>query len=400
MARKRARGQNEGSIFQRKDGRWVGQLSLGWKNGRRERTYFYGNTASSVQDQMTAAKEKRRRGIPVKDDSRTVARLLDDWLASIKSSVRTRTYEKYQDTVRIHLKPSVGRLKIEKLMPQDVQKLLDEKLAGGLHPRTVQSVKQVLSYALNEAVRWQLLSRNVAMLVKGPKIPQREMNVWNEEQARKFLETCTGKPLDALYTVALFTGLRRGEILALRWSDLELDAGMLMVRRNMQRTRSRGIVFEEPKTKKGRRSINLAPPVIAALRAHRKRQLETRLACGPEWKDQDLVFCTGLGTPLDPRTLALDYERMIEKSKLPRITFHSLRHTFATIGLTKNVNPKVMADMLGHSKVSVTLDVYSHALPNLQAEAAGRIAQALISSTTIAIPFLAPLVASRPISML
>jgi len=275
------------------------------------------------------------------------------------------------------LVPRLGRFRIEKLAPRDVQALLDEKLAAGLHPRTVQGIIQILSYALNEGMRWELLSRNVAALVRGPKIPRHEMTVWTEKQARHFLDCCDREPLGALYVLALFTGLRRGELSGLRWSDVDLDAGLVTVRRSLQRSRTRGLIFEEPKTEKARRSIRLAPAVVSALKAHRKRQAETRLAAGPLWQDGDLVFCTGIGTPLDPRNLGLDYDRMIEKSKLPRIRLHDLRHTFATIGLSKNIHPKVMSEMLGHSKIALTLDVYSHALPSLQADAADKIAEAL-----------------------
>jgi integrase len=377
MAKSKRRGQGEGNVYQRADGRWCSRLSHGWLNGKRVRKWFYGATAANVQDQLTVAKGKKLAGVPIDGGRPTVARHLDDWLAAIKSSVRDRTFERYQDIAKKHLKPELGRIRLEKLKPRDVQALLDEKLKGGLHPRTVQGIRQVLSYALNEAMRWELLSRNVAALVRGPKAPQHEMTVWNEEQARHFLDCCDREPLGALYVLALHTGLRRGELSALRWSDADIDAGLVTVRRSLQRSRTRGLIFEEPKTEKARRSIRLAPAVVAALKAHRKRQAETRLGAGPLWQDGDLVFCTGIGTPLDPRTLGIDYDRMIEKSKLPRIRLHDLRHTFATIGLSKNIHPKVMSEMLGHSKIALTLDVYSHALPSLQADAADKIAEAL-----------------------
>ena len=371
------RGQNEGSIFERKDGRWCGIISLGWRDGKRRRKAVYGSTAAEVQDKLTPLKSKKLSGLPIETDRRTVARFLVDWLASVKSSVRVRTFEAYESTVNKHIVPQVGRVKLEKLGPQDVQALLDAKLASGLHPRTVTGIRLVLCYALNQAMRWELLSRNVAALVKGPKIPHREMKVWTEDQARKFIECCDSERLGALYVLALYTGLRRGELCALRWSDVDLDTRVASVRRSLQRTRTAGLVFEEPKTEKARRSINLAPAVISALRAHRKRQAETRLAAGSLWQDKGLIFPTGIGTPMDPRALGIDYDRMIEKSKLPRIRLHDLRHTFATIGLGQGVHPKVMSDMLGHSKVSLTLDVYSHALPSFQTEASEKIAQAL-----------------------
>src|SRR5271155_5580216 len=229
MAKIKRRGAGEGNIYQRADGRWCARLSLGWKNGKRERKWFYGLNAADVQDQLTVAKAKKLAGVPIDSDRPTVARHLADWLASIKSSVRTRTFEKYEDTVNKHLVPHLGRIRLEKLAPRDVQALLDEKLKN-LHPRTVQGIRQVLSYALNEAMRWELLSRNVAALVRGPKIPSHEMTVWTEEQARTFLDCSEREPLGALYVLALFTGLRRGELSGLRWSDLDLDAGLVSVR--------------------------------------------------------------------------------------------------------------------------------------------------------------------------
>ena len=214
------RGQNEGTIFERKDGRWCGIISLGWRDGKRRRKAVYGTTAAEVQDKLTPLKSKKLSGVPIETDRRTVARFLADWLSSVKSSVRVRTFEKYESTVNKHIVPQFGRMKLEKLGPQDVQALLDAKLAAGLHPRTVTGIRLVLCYALNQAMRWELLSRNVAALVKSPKIPRHEMKVWTEDQARKFIECCDNEPLGALYVLALYTGLRRGELCALRWSDV------------------------------------------------------------------------------------------------------------------------------------------------------------------------------------
>lgn len=378
MAKRRLR--KEGSIFQRKsDGLWCATISLGYgENRRRKRKTVYGSTAAKVQAKLLALKNKQQIGLPI-DDTRTLERFLAGWLMSVKSTVRMRTFEKYESTVNKHIVPQLGRVKLEELQPQDVRVPLAAKLAAGLHPRTVSGIRLVLCYALNQAMNDGLLGRNVAALVKGPKIPSHEMKVWTEEQARTFLECCDKEPLGALYVLALHSGLRRGELCALRWSDVDLDKGVAAVSRSLQRTRTDGLVFEEPKSVKSRRSVSLAPAVISALKAHRARQAETRLAAGSLWQDNGLLFPTGIGTPMDPRNLGLDYDRMIEKSKLPRIRLHDLRHTFATIGLGRGVHPKVMSDMLGHSKVSLTLDVYSHALPTFQTEASDKIAQALAS---------------------
>jgi integrase len=372
----RRRGQGEGSVFQLPDGRWVAEISLPSRLGKRRRKKFYDTTAAKVRAKVLAYRASQQDGVVV-DDALTVKRLLTDWLASVKSTVRIRSYEKYESIVNKHLLPDLGRIRLEKLSPQHVQTLIDAKLAAGLHPNTVSGIKIVLSHALSQAMRFSMIGRNVAALVRGPKIPRHEMSVRTQEQAAHFIECCDKEPLGAFYVLKLHTGLRRGEGTALRWQDVDLVAGIATIKRSLQRSNTQGLIFEEPKSVKSRRSISLAPAVIAALKAHRARQNETRLAAGPEWQDNDLIFCTGIGTPIDPRSLSLDYDRMIEKSELPRIRLHDMRHTFATIGLGHGVHPKVMSDMLGHSKVSLTLDVYSHALPSFQTEASDKIAHAL-----------------------
>ena len=272
------RGQNEGSIFERKDGRWCGIISLGWTDGKRHRKAVYGATAAEVQDKLTALKSKKLSGVPIETDRRTVARFLTDWLASVKSSVRVRTFEKYESTVNKHIVPQFGRVKLEKLGPQDVQSLLDAKLAAGLHPRTVTGIRLVLCYALNQAMRWELLSRNVAALVKSPKIPRREMKVWTEDQARKFIECCDSEPLGALYVLALYTGLRRGELCALRWSDVDLDTGVATVRRSLQRTHTAGLSIRGTEN---RESTTLDQPRTRShLRAQGASQAPSRGAAG------------------------------------------------------------------------------------------------------------------------
>jgi integrase len=372
----RRRGQGEGSVFQLPSGQWVMEITLPPRLGKRRRKKFYASTAAKVRAKVQAYRASQKEGVAI-DDTLTVKRLLTDWLASVKSTVRIRSYEKYDSIVNKHLIPELGRIRLEKLAPQDVQTLIDAKLAAGLHPNTVTGIKIVLSHALSQAMRFSMIGRNVAALVRGPKIPRHEMSVWTQEQAAHFIECCDKEPLGAFYVIKLHTGARRGEISALRWQDVDMVAAVATINRSLQRSNTQGLIFEEPKSVKSRRSISLAPAVISALKAHRARQNETRLAAGPDWQDNDLIFCTGIGTPIDPRGLSLDYDRMIDKAELPRIRLHDMRHTFATIGLARGVHPKVMSDMLGHSKVSLTLDVYSHALPSFQTEASDKIAQAL-----------------------
>ncbi len=380
MASKK-RGQNEGSIFQRKDGRWVGQINQGWRDGKRVRKLIYGRTAAEVRELMTKALRERDLGmLGASGSTPTTQRFLEDWLASVKSSLRIRSYERYAGIIGKHLVPSIGRLKLDKLTPAHVQVLLDSKLSAGLAPRSVQSIRIVLGAALKQGVRWQMVPRNVAELVSGPRVQNREMQVLSPEQARAFLMACQGERLHALYLLALSTGLRRGELLALKWEDMDLDAGTLRVHRSLGRSSSQGIVIAEPKTTQGRRTVRLSSPIVAALRSHRRRQAERRLLEGSDWRDGNYLFTTGIGTPLDPRELGRDFRRMLAKAGLPSLRFHDLRHSAATIALSQGVHPKIVSEMLGHSRISLTLDVYSHSLPTLQAEAADKIAAALITA--------------------
>jgi len=222
-----------------------------------------------------------------------------------------------------------------------------------------------------------MVARNAAELVDGPKVPHREMRFLSPEQARTFLAACKSEPLEGLYLLALATGLRRGELLALKWEDIDFDAGKFSVRRALGRSSTQGIVIAEPKTPQGRRTVRLSSPLVAALKSHRKRQLEQRLQAGAEWREGGYVFTTGIGTTIDPRKLAINYRRMLTKAALPAIRFQDLRHSAATIALSQGVHPKIVSEMLGHSRISLTLDVYSHSLPTLQAEAADRMAVAL-----------------------
>jgi integrase len=226
-------------------------------------------------------------------------------------------------------------------------------------------------------MRWDIVPRNVASLVKGPKTTHHEWTPLDISQARQFLAACQESRLEALYVLALSTGLRRGELLGLRWEDIDLNAGTVSIKRSLQRTSTRGLVFEPPKTALSRRTIKIGANVKAALKVHRVRQLEARLAAGMRWRDTSTVFASGIGTSLDPRQLTIDFRRMLAKADLPLIRFHDLRHSSATLALSQGVHPKIVAEMLGHSRISLTLDVYSHSFPNLQAEAAEKMASVL-----------------------
>lgn len=373
------RAPHEGTIRHRDDGRWEAVLHLGYVGGKRSRKSLYGKTRHEVQQKLVVAQRDLQRGIAPTDDRLTTGTFLDGWLEDVaKVTVRPRTYVSYEQTVRLHLKPTLGRIVLSRLRPQQLQALMNAKLASGLSPRSVGIIHAVLRAALNQAVQWDMVPRNVATLVQSPRAPRAEITPLSPEQARCFLDAVKGDRLEALYSVGLALGLRQGEILGLCWSDVDLDAGTVRVAHALQRVRGR-LELVEPKSLSSRRTIPLPATVARALRAHRSRQLEERLAAGARWHDSDLVFTTALGTPLDSRNVTKRFQAALKRAGLPRLRFHDLRHTAASLMLAQGVSARVVMETLGHSQISLTMNTYSHVVPALQREAADRM-EAILSS--------------------
>jgi integrase len=362
--RKRANG--EGSVYRRKDGRWAASVSL--DHGRRKA--FYGKTRQEVGRKLGAALKARQDGLPVVGERQTVAKFLESWLESTRPTVRPRTFTRYEEYVRLHVIPELGSLTLARLSPQYLQRLYANRLEAGLSPTSVAHLHAVLHRALEQAARWGLTPRNVAKLVTPPRPSRREMATLSPEQARALLQTAEGDRLEALYVLALSTGMRQGELLALRWRDVELEGGSLQVRATLQRTHD-GFQFAEPKTARSRRQVALTRAAADSLRRHRSRQLEERLQMGAAWEDNDLVFANEVGRPIEAGNLIRrSFHPLLQRAALPQVRFHDLRHTAATLALGKGVHPKMVAEMLGHSQIAVTLDLYSHVTPTMQRQAA------------------------------
>lgn len=367
------RGQNEGSIYKRRDGRWVGVISLGYVNRKRKRKAFYGATRREVQERLTSALKTTQEGQPIPPERQSVSQFLEEWLQnSAKPTIRPRTYVRYGEHVRNHISPAIGHIKLAKLTPQHVQALLNEKLGEGLAPATVRYMHAVLRRALKQAFKWDLVSRNVAVLVDAPRVAQKEIEPFTPEQARVFLDAIRGDRLEALYSVALAVGLRKGEVLGLKWSDVHLDKRTLTVRASLQRING-ALVLVEPKSKQSRRTVALPQIVIDTVRVHRVRQIQERLLAGSRWQDHGLVFPTTIGTPMDTRNLTRHFRRALQDAGLPLRRFHDLRHSCASLLLVQGVHPRVVMEILGHSQISLTMNTYSHVIDKLQHEAAAQI---------------------------
>ena len=307
-----------------------------------------------------------------------LSRWLDAWA---KQHTSPRTFERYEEIVKKHLSPALGKVELVKLSPLEIQAYYSQarqngrRKGGGLSARTVLHHHRILRQALSRAVKWDLLTRNPTDKVEPPKAPRLEMCALNEKQSLALLALVEGnRILELPVTLAITTGLRRGEILGLKWSDINFDTAVMSICRTLEESKAR-LEFKQPKTERSRRTVALPTIAVQALRKHRAEQARLRLRLGARYNADDLVCCRIDGRPIHPQTVTQEFIDVIcdSESKLPRVRFHDLRHTHATILLSRGVHPKIVSERLGHSTVGITLDTYSHVLPGMQEKAAAEI---------------------------
>jgi integrase len=371
-------------ITKRKDGRYMARYTVHTQDGPK-RKVIYGRKYKEVEKKLAEARGDTARGIVYDDENLTVGKYLDRWLAdSVRGTVRGSTFSRDKYLVTNHISPSLGRLRLKNLNALQLQGFYRERVDSGLSGSTVQKMHHVLHKALAQAVRWNLIPRNPADAVKAPTPAPKEMRPLSAQEARRLLTTSRDDRLEALYALAVHTGMRRDELLALRWSDVSLgepgtEPGVVRVRRTLTRTEDgNSIALGEPKTKKSGRTVRLTPGARDALKRHRTRQAEERLKAGSAYQNRDLVFATLIGTPINPSNLRnRSWTPLLKKAGLPQITFHDLRHTTASLLFSKNVHPKFVQELLGHASVAFTLDTYSHMLPGMGGEAADAMGHAL-----------------------
>ena len=352
--------------MRRPDGRWEARISFEGK-----RKSFYGKTRQEAARLLAKGLRDRDSGLPLVSERQTLEQYLATWLATIKPTVKPRTYQSYENLLRVHVFPRLGTVSLSKLSPQQLQVLYATDLETGSSTTTVHHIHMVLHRALHAAFRLGLVQRNVCDLVDPPRMVHHEIVVLSAEQVREFLEAVKGERLEALFVLAITTGMRQGELLALRWKDLDLDAASLTIRATLQRLRGQGFVFSSPKTRKSWRKITLSARAVEVLRRHRTQQATEGAALGSGWDEQDLVFPNGMGRPLEGgNVLQRELRPLLAKAGLPKIRFHDLRHTAATLLLLQGVHVKIVSGLLGHASVAITMDLYSHVLPNMQRQAA------------------------------
>ena len=344
---------------------------------RKQRTEVFNGSRKSAEKRWREVQGEIDEGIVVDPQNMRFSELLERWQRDVlPMRVRPSTLANYNVLIRVHILPQLGHLKLDKINPVILQRFYRNKLeqddnqntGGKLSHRTVRYIHSIIRMSLDQAVKWNLVIRNVADIVDQPRETKKEMTVWNPEQVGIFLSFLREHRLYALYFIALATGMRQGEILGLRWSDIDWQTKQFYVATSL----SPGRELSEVKPANSKRNVSVSADVLAVLKQHRVNMLEEKLALGQEYvgNEDQLVFHSSIGTPLSARNVLRHFKAMQKKCGVPEIRFHDLRHTSATLMLMKGIHPKVVSERLGHSSVKFTMEKYSHVLPNMQEEAA------------------------------
>jgi len=387
MAKRRAKG--EGGITQRKDGRWMATVTVGRdSDGKPIRKYFYGKDKKEVTAKLNDTTTAVRHGNYKDPEKRLFGEWLDEWLEVYRDHLKPTTKESYKQLIETHVKPKLGYILLGQLETTPLQRFFNEKKKDGLSPRTVKYIHSVISGALKEAENLGYIPSNPAKAVKLPKQEQKPIRYFDSEQVGKFLQLAKHDHYYPAYLLELWTGLRRGELLALRWGDIDLKEGAVKVSRGMVRTTADGLIFQEPKTLFGKREIGIPPVVCEVLRFHQEKQKREKGEAGEAWtkelkftgdepENNDLVFTNKIGQPLDPRAFSSHFKNLIKGTELEGVTFHGLRHSFAILCLQEGVDPRTTQENLGHHDPGFTLKVYSQATKKMKRDAVDKIGKVL-----------------------
>ena len=376
------RGDGEGSIHQRPNGTWAAQVSLGNDplTGKRKRRSIYGKTRQEVAKKLTKLLREVQTGTYIEPTKTSLKDWLKKWLPTYKrGNLKGGTYEIYERLIDLHIVPALGKIPLAKLQARQIQNFYNAKQAdggrldgkpGGLSTSIVNHFHVIIRQALEQAVNEGLLARNVADATNPPVVRSKKFQPLTEAQLLTFFGQAKGDRLFAAYLVGATTGMRRGEICGLCWDSVNLDKGVIIVQRQLVVLKD-GLKLEETtKSESGKRNIPLTDDAIAELKAYRRQQAQEKLLLGAAYQDNNLVFCKEDGSFIDPREFTKWFQKHLEAAGLPRVRLHDLRHTHATLLLEKGVHAKIVQERLGHSSITVTLDLYSHVAPGLQEQAA------------------------------
>lgn len=374
-----------GSVY-RKGGGWAFRVDAGFQPGTGKRRQMLKQGFRTKKDAENALGEAARdasRGSVVSKSSVKVDEFLADWLDNERSRLRPTTWHSYEMAVT-RITRQLGRYNLQSLTPMQIEKFYSLLLASGgregkpLAPKTVRNTHVVLRKALSDAERLGLVIRNAAASAKPPTATRPDHTTWSSDQVHEFFDAVEDDRLFAAYALLATTGMRRGEVLGLRWSDVDFDGLQLAVSQTLTTAGYKQIVIGPPKTPRSRRHIYLDARTVEVLRDHRKHQREERLAVGQAWDtSNDLVFRDELGAMIHPDQFSQDFGRVVRRLDAPRIRLHDLRHTYATLALKSGIHPKVVSERLGHATIGVTLDLYSQVVPSIARDAADLVAGAM-----------------------
>jgi integrase len=361
----RRRGNNEGSIVKLPSGTYRAQISI---DG--QRLGFTSKSRGECQAWIRKMLDQIDEGLTFKGTQTTLEDFLTGWLVIAKTTLRPKPGQQYEKMAVNHIIPVLGKVKLKDLRPDTIDSFYQNRIKAGVGVRTIRYCHAVLHRALEKAVLLGQLTRNPVDGASPPRMSQAEITVLDETQVVLFLIAAQGNRHEFLFNLAVKTGMRQAELLGLKWADLDWRSGILQVRRQVQRIDGQGFIFCEPKTKTGRRSIQLGETSLQMLRKQFEKQKCEQEKAGDRWKENDLIFASSIGTPTELRNLLREYKKVLRKAGLPAIRFHDLRHTAASIMLKHGIPVLTVSRILGHSKPSVTLDIYAHMIPGMQDQAA------------------------------
>jgi integrase len=375
--RSRKRANGEGSLYRDASGRWRGAVTWTDSAGHPQRRTVSAVLQSDAKRKLATLRAELDRGLEPATIE-TVGEYLTRWLSTGRTTIRPASWRQREQNCRLYLIPALGRVTLAKLTPADVERMTDGMLARGLSATTAIGARITLRKALSDAMRHELLFRNVAALAQPPRKVKPDLHFLDRDEMRRLLAACEAHELGPVVVLAATTGLRQGELLGLAWADVDLAAARLSVRHSMARDWSGGYSLAEPKTSRSRRTIHLPALAVDALRAERARQYERQAIAGDRWQDRDrLVFSDAAGRPLRGTAVTHDFHKLLVDAGLPRIPFHGLRHSAATTLLAAGVPLAVISDQLGHSTLSITSDLYTSIVPELRRDAADAMDRAL-----------------------
>jgi integrase len=366
------RGRKEGSIW-KQSGFWRAAISL---DGHRMTRSF--KTKEECKAWIREVQNQIDEGLTFNTTQVSLSEFMEKWLSVHASRLRRKTGPQYQQITRDYILPYLGKYKLKDLRLDHIESVYRSLLKKGVGSRTVRYAHSILHRCLNDAQKRGLLGYNPAHGAVIPRAEHHEMYFLDEDQVMRFLLATKESRYEALYHLAVKTGMRQGELLGLKWSDLDWKKGILRVQRQLQRINNQGLLFSQPKTKTGNRSIQLGEQTLQTLRTHLEKQRLEQAFANQNWRDEGLIFATPIATPTDPRNLIRDYKRVLRIAGLREIRFHDLRHTAASLMLNNGVPILVVSKILGHSKASTTLDIYGHLISVMQ-EGAARMMDELIT---------------------